>query len=130
MIRPRKERNVSAPDLERVKEQLKTRREQLLETTRRAAAEYQSLRSAERDPEHEEGAQSDYEQFNLARLGEEQRREIQQITAALQRLDDGDYGVCGDCGDDIDPRRLQALPYAVLCAECAGHAAARQPPTL
>jgi DnaK suppressor protein len=130
MIRLGKERNVSALDLDTVKEELRKRRERLLETTRRAAAEYQSLRSAERDPEHEEGAQSEYEQFNLARLGEEQRREIQQITAAITRIDAGEYGVCGDCGDDIDPRRLKALPYAVLCADCAGRNATRQPPTL
>lgn len=40
------------------------------------------------------------------------------IEAALARLDDGTYGVCTDCGNQIPPRRLEALPLAVLCVNC------------
>jgi DnaK suppressor protein len=98
---------------------LQRRRRAILETTRRADAELDALRSAERDPEFEEGAQTEHEAFTLSRLGEAQRREIAQIDAALARLEAGEYGVCADCEQDIDPRRLKALPYALLCAECA-----------
>jgi DnaK suppressor protein len=104
---------------ETVKNELQRRRAVILETARRADAELDALRSAERDPEFEEGAQTEHEAFTLSRLGETQRREIQQIDAALQRLDAGEYGICRDCGQDIDPRRLAALPYALLCTECA-----------
>jgi DnaK suppressor protein len=98
---------------------LHRRRRVILETARRADAELDALRSAERDPEFEEGAQTEHEQFTLARLGETQRRELLQIDAALARVEAGEYGVCADCGTDIDPRRLAALPYALLCTECA-----------
>jgi DnaK suppressor protein len=104
---------------EMAKAELLRRRSVILETARRAAAELDALRSAERDPEFEEGAQTEHEAFTLSRLGETQRREIQQIDAALQRVDAGEYGVCRDCGQEIDPRRLTALPYALLCTECA-----------
>jgi DnaK suppressor protein len=110
---------VAAKNAVVVREELQRRRRVILETSRRADAEIDSLRSAERDPEFEEGAQSEHEQFTLSRLSEVQRREILQIDAALARIDAGEYGVCRDCGGDIDPRRLQALPYAVLCTECA-----------
>jgi RNA polymerase-binding transcription factor DksA len=40
------------------------------------------------------------------------------IEAALQRLDDGSYGVCADCKSEIPPRRLHALPFARLCVQC------------
>ncbi len=40
------------------------------------------------------------------------------IESALERLDNGSYGVCADCGADIPPRRLQALPFATLCVGC------------
>jgi len=90
-----------------------------METTRRADAELDALRSAERDPEFEEGAQTEHEAFTLSRLSETQRREILQIDAALARLEAGEYGFCADCDQEIDPRRLRALPYALLCAECA-----------
>ncbi len=114
---------------------LQQRRRQILETTRRADAEIDALRAAERDPEYEEGAQSEHEQFTLARLSETQRRELQQIDAALARIEAGEYGVCRDCGLEIDPRRLEALPYALLCTECAAHqeratALVSEPPTL
>jgi len=102
-----------------VKQELQRRRRVILETSRRADAEIDSLRSAERDPEFEEGAQSEHEQFTLSRLSEVQRREILQIDAALARIEAGEYGVCRDCGNDIGARRLSALPYAVLCTECA-----------
>jgi DnaK suppressor protein len=120
-----------------VKHDLQRRRRVILETSRRADAEIDSLRSAERDPEFEEGAQSEHEQFTLSRLSEVQRREILQIDAALARIDAGEYGVCRDCGSDIDARRLKALPYAVLCTECASQheqrapgAVVQEPPTL
>ena len=104
---------------ETLRTELQRRRSVILETARRADAELDALRSAERDPEFEEGAQTEHEAFTLSRLGETQRREIQQIDAAIQRIDAGEYGICRDCGQGIDPRRLAALPYAVLCTECA-----------
>lgn len=106
-------------DLRTLREELQRRRRVLLETVRRAAAELDALRAAERDPEFEEGAQSEHEQFTLARLSENQRRELAKIDGAIARIDEGEYGVCVDCGQDIDPRRLAALPYALLCRECA-----------
>lgn len=124
-------------DLDTLKTELQRRRRVILETVRRADAELDALRSAERDPEFEEGAQAEHEAFTLSRLTENQRREILQIDAALARVDAGEYGVCRDCGQDIDPRRLAALPYAVLCTECATRSerenaapAVVQPPTL
>ncbi len=113
---------MSAKTVEVVKENLQRRRRVILETSQRADAEIDSLRSAERDPEFEEGAQSEHEQFTLSRLSETQRREILQIDAALARIEAGEYGTCRDCGGDIDPRRLSALPYAVLCTDCASQA--------
>ena len=43
---------------------------------------------------------------------------LDQVTAALHRLDAGTYGTCVHCGKPIAPRRLEALPYAALCIEC------------
>jgi DnaK suppressor protein len=135
MVDRRKDRNVSHRDIEAVRAELQRRRRQILETTRRAAAELDALRSAERDPEFEEGAQSEHEQYTLSRLGETQRRELVLIDAAIARVDAGEYGVCRDCETEIDPRRLAALPYALLCTECAqrrerGTVVAQEPPTL
>lgn len=47
------------------------------------------------------------------------RRELEAIDAALRRLDDGSYGTCEACGDEIPSARLRALPTAATCAGCA-----------
>ena len=53
------------------------------------------------------------------RLSEAARAEIAQIRSALARLEEGSYGQCVTCGDDIDAKRLDAVPYATQCIECA-----------
>lgn len=42
------------------------------------------------------------------------------VVRALEKLDDGTYGTCDDCGKPIAPGRIEALPWAVLCVEDAG----------
>jgi DnaK suppressor protein len=40
------------------------------------------------------------------------------VQSALRRLQDGNYGLCEECGEEIPIERLQALPAAVLCVDC------------
>lgn len=53
-----------------------------------------------------------------------QRREaaLQQIIAALKRLDEGDFGLCRKCDQPINPKRLEFDPTATLCIDCASAA--------
>jgi DnaK suppressor protein len=44
--------------------------------------------------------------------------ELTQVSSALRRLDDGSYGVCQECGEPIDERRLLALPATPFCTAC------------
>jgi RNA polymerase-binding protein DksA len=48
-----------------------------------------------------------------------ERSILEQIDAALARVNDGSYGRCADCGKPIGEERLDALPYAPLCRTCA-----------
>jgi len=43
---------------------------------------------------------------------------LTKIDAALRRLEDGAYGDCFECGDQISEARLRALPFAVRCKDC------------
>jgi len=40
------------------------------------------------------------------------------VAAALRRLDEGSYGDCFECGEEIAEPRLRALPFAVRCKDC------------
>ena len=53
-----------------------------------------------------------------------QRREqmLRRIDAALERLDEDEFGYCRDCGKDINPKRLEFDPTALLCIDCASKA--------
>ena len=46
-------------------------------------------------------------------------QEIRRINAALARLEDGEYGFCVACGEDIAPKRLEIDPAAPRCSGCA-----------
>lgn len=48
------------------------------------------------------------------------RAEARQITFALQRIANGTYGVCANCGKDIPKARLEVQPVAARCVACAG----------
>ena len=45
--------------------------------------------------------------------------ELEQVNQALERLNAGEYGNCVECGEPIGETRLQVLPYATLCIQCA-----------
>lgn len=53
---------------------------------------------------------------------EERRRALQRkrITAALKRLEDGEYGLCAVCGEEIAAGRLDRDPSVAVCVGCAG----------
>ena len=55
----------------------------------------------------------------IYRLDGEGKEEIRQIEKALLRLDNGQYELCDECGEEISKNRLEALPYADMCIECA-----------
>lgn len=54
----------------------------------------------------------------LLGLSERERDSLRQIDDALDRIEEGTYGQCEECGEDIIPARLEAVPYANLCVEC------------
>ncbi len=52
-------------------------------------------------------------------LGNEAREELKKIQAAMIRLDEGEYGICIECGLPIKEGRLEVYPYADECIDCA-----------
>ncbi|MCE6952679.1 TraR/DksA family transcriptional regulator [Cereibacter sphaeroides] len=56
----------------------------------------------------------------LESMGNSGQQEIRAITAALARIDAGDYGYCVRCGAEIGEARLDVLPYTPFCRNCAG----------
>jgi len=54
----------------------------------------------------------------LLLLGDREREKVRHIDEALARLDEGEYGICEDCEEEIPLGRLKAMPFARLCVKC------------
>ncbi|MCE8015895.1 TraR/DksA family transcriptional regulator [Halomonas sp. MCCC 1A17488] len=52
-------------------------------------------------------------------LEDEAEEELGQVLHALERIEEGEGELCERCGEPIDPRRIEAIPYATLCLDCA-----------
>jgi DnaK suppressor protein len=67
------------------------------------------------------------QEFTLGLLGNDEDA-IDEIEAAIGRIEDGSYGRCEKCGEKIPKSRLDAIPYAARCVLCASQQEERQGP--
>ena len=68
------------------------------------------------DPNDRATVESD-RNFEL-RIRDRERKLMNKVEEAIGRIDDGSYGVCDGCGEDIAVKRLEARPVAKYCIEC------------
>ncbi len=108
-------------DIERFERRLRERREELRNHIHDALVETNrndltALAGRVRDTGEESVAEL-LASTNLVMLDREVN-ELRDVEAALERIADGTYGQCEECGGDIDRERLQACPTATRCIEC------------
>jgi DnaK suppressor protein len=65
----------------------------------------------------EQATDNSEQEVSLGRIAS-QTREVREIDEALERIRDGTFGVCEQCGKAIPAARLEAIPYARLCVAC------------
>ena len=58
------------------------------------------------------------EQETMLTLRSSAGRQLAHVNEALERIEDGSYGTCSNCGKPINPARLDALPFSTLCINC------------
>jgi RNA polymerase-binding transcription factor len=97
--------------------QLRKERKEYLDEFRKAEEGLDSI-AEERESELEEHAQEEQSARLLKRMDDRTLHAVQEIDAALQRVRDGDYGICEACGDSIAVSRLRALPATRYCIGC------------
>lgn len=68
------------------------------------------------DPVDRASMESD-RSFDL-RIRDRERRLIAKVNEALERIEDGTFGICEVCGEEIGEKRLEARPVTTLCIEC------------
>lgn len=96
----------------------------LTELRRRLTTDFEKIRDASSEewgadlPDINDEATRTMNRRLLLSIGARSFDVIQKIDLALDRINEGDYGVCQECGEDIPVSRLELLPYAELCVEC------------
>ena len=111
------------PDVNRydeLKAMLETRRQEL---TAEVQGKIRGVREDGADKPHEvmdqgETSEVDIQEDIELALIQMKAETLNKINEALARLDEGRYGMCFECGEEISEARLRALPFAVRCKDC------------
>ena len=106
-------------DIERLRRQLEFQRDETRQFLRRVEREAQSLDEDSVQDSADRSVISVSKEFIFERSSQ-RRTVLRLIEAALKRIADGSFGVCVGCGDDIQSRRLEALPWTQFCLRCQG----------
>jgi RNA polymerase-binding protein DksA len=100
--------------LENEKKRLKRQLEELQASASSSEEKRESTPFGKRD----EGATEAQELERRLTLEKRVMNQLAAIEHALKKIAEGSYGKCDNCGKEIDPARLEALPQASLCMEC------------
>src|SRR3984893_14468319 len=103
--------------LEGFKKRLETRQQDLRRTVSRTQADG---RSADEDTAQDiaDRAASSYTKEFLFSQSNNDRQLLQMVETSLQRIREGTFGECAACGNEINPKRLEAVPWTRHCIQC------------
>jgi DnaK suppressor protein len=103
--------------LEAFKKRLETRQQELRRMVTRTQ---QDGRSADEDTAQDiaDKAASSYNKEFLFHQSNNDRQLLQMVEGALARIREGNFGECISCGTEINPKRLEAVPWTRHCIEC------------
>jgi DnaK suppressor protein len=104
-------------DLQRFQKMLLLQKEQLLGNARKALSGDIHL-DPDDFPDEIDTASSEIGLSFIGRLRERERGLLNKINAALEKIEQGVYGECENCGEEIGLKRLEARPVAELCIDC------------
>ena len=85
-----------------------------------SAAQQETRAYAARHADPADQAASEYERQAAAHKADAARQKLKVLKDALQRLEQGTYGECAECGREIERKRLEAIPWASYRVACQG----------
>jgi DnaK suppressor protein len=118
-------------DYDKLRARLKSERKRLteeLEQLQTSVPSSEERREGSPFGKREEEATETLELEKRLALENRIRQEMAGIEHALQKFEEGTYGLCDNCGQPIDPERLEALPQASLCLNCKAQQAKNAKP--
>ncbi len=105
--------------LQKFKNMLIEMKNEILESFANENKRFEEEREVENFSEEYDLANSILENNLRENIEENDYKMLKQIEKALNRIEEGTYDVCEDCGEKIEFERLELLPYATKCSKCA-----------
>jgi DnaK suppressor protein len=103
--------------LKKFKTLLTEKRDEIVKKAKQTLEEDMSL-DANDLPDEMDLASSEYLQSFTFRLRGREKAFLEKIQKALVKIDDGSFGVCEECAEEISVKRLEARPETTLCIRC------------
>lgn len=104
-------------ELKKFKELLETKRRAVLENAKKTLTDHMVLDPSDL-PDEMDLASSEYLQSFEFRLRGREKSHLAKLELALRKIDEGDFGICIECGEPIAKKRLEARPETQLCIKC------------
>ncbi len=104
-------------ELKRFKKLLEESKKEVLERARQTLQEEATFDTDDL-PDEIDLASSEYQQSMVFRLRDREKFLLEKIDKALERIADGTFGQCEECGDEISAKRLEVRPVTTLCIRC------------
>ena len=83
-----------------------------------ATAKQETRASAARHADPADQAAAEYERQSIVHKSNTARQMLRTLTQALERIRLGSFAECAACGGDIEPKRLEVIPWARYCVKC------------
>ncbi len=104
-------------NLEQLRRKLEVQRQDVMEVLSRLGRETRSL-DADSAQDDADRCVVSISKESLFEQSSQRRTVLRLIETALRRIKDGSFGICAACGDEIQPRRLEAVPWTQFCLRC------------
>ncbi len=105
-------------ELKYFREKLLVKRKELIEVVQKTESYGREIDAEGEAMDIADKASSSYTKEFMFSKSNSDRQFLQTVREAIQRIDEGSYGECSNCEGDIERKRLEAVPWALLCRNC------------
>lgn len=105
-------------ELENFKQKLLQKKSELINLVQKSENYGREADTEEDSKDYIDKASSSYTKELMFRKSNSDRQFLQLVMQALQRIDNDEFGNCQNCDEPVEPKRLEAVPWARLCLNC------------
>jgi len=110
-------KKMNSTEIKKFKEELIRLKEELLSLVQKTTENEKEYPSSEVGDTIDLAADSSAREL-LFELNDSEKKRLEDIDRALQKIEQSRFGICEKCGNEIDKKRLKAVPYARFCIKC------------